>query len=171
MDSSETWFKIVLATGTGLIAKFLDAYAIIFIFVAVAIVMDVITGLIKCRVTGESLSSKKGYIGFWKKIALIVSFFFGIFMDSFIPVILEYVKIDLPFQLPFAMIIGCYIVLNESISIVENILATNSLALPKWVKNFLKESKKKIDDDGEKLVKDIKDKEKKEEEEEEKKDD
>ena len=103
----------------GTIATLAEQYVVLIILVAAAIVLDVITGLVKCFAIGEKLSSDKGTRGFWKKIMLLVSLLFAFFLDVSIPTILEVVSIKLPFEksLLFGSIVGVYIILNESISI------------------------------------------------------
>ncbi|MBQ2015661.1 MAG: phage holin family protein, partial [Clostridia bacterium] len=43
---------------------------------------------------------------------------------------------------------GIYIILNESISICENIYKANKKSLPKWIKKLLSGAKGKIDEMG-----------------------
>ena len=136
----------------GSIATLAEQYVVLIILVAAAIVLDVITGLVKCFATGEKLSSEKGQKGFWMKIMLLVSLLFAFFLDVSIPAIMEVVKIQTPFErsLLFGSIVGVYIILNESISICENILKANKMALPKWLKKLFQDAKKDIDDGGNK---------------------
>lgn len=136
----------------GTIATLAEQYVILIILVAAAIVLDVITGLVKCFAIGEKLSSDKGTRGFWKKIMLLVSLLFAFFLDVSIPTILEVVSIKLPFEksLLFGSIVGVYIILNESISICENILKANKMALPKWLKKLFQDAKKEVDEGGQK---------------------
>lgn len=136
--------KCFLSLILGLWATFTQKYAIILTFVVVAIVLDLTTGLIKAKITGEGWSSKKGSKGFWKKIALLVAFGFGIFLDTFIPYALRIISIDLPFNSPFALVIGVYIILNESISVCENLYEINPHTLPKWIKSLLSSANDKI---------------------------
>lgn len=118
----EDFKKWLISIGLGAWATFKEQYAIILIFVIGAIVFDVITGFLKCKSANIKINSTKGTQGFFKKIGLLVSFGFGIFLDLFIPYALEVgVSIDLPFNSPFALIIAVYIILNESISICENL--------------------------------------------------
>ena len=135
----------------GTIATLAEAYIVLVILVAAAICLDVITGLIRCFATGEKLSSAKGTKGFWKKIMLLAAMLFAFFLDLALPSIMEVVKIEMPFgkTLLFGSIVGVYIILNESISICENILKANSMALPKWLKKLFQDAKKDIDE-GEK---------------------
>lgn len=138
--------KITFSVLIGTISSLYQQYTAILILVILAICLDVVTGLIKTKVTGKTISSKKGTIGFWKKMSFLVSFMFGIFMDVFIPILLSIINIQLPFNCPFGFIVGVYIILNESISICENIYETNTNAIPKWLKDFLTLAVKEIDD-------------------------
>ncbi|MBO7426647.1 MAG: phage holin family protein [Clostridiales bacterium] len=145
-----TFMKITASLISGLAASFWGIYGPIIVCVLVVICMDVISGLIKAKATGQALNSKKGNIGFWKKIALIAALAFGIFLDAFIPIMLGVITLELPFTMPIGTIVGCYIVINESISIIENINAAAPGALPKWIKKLLTGAGKTIDDGGKK---------------------
>ena len=134
----------------GAAATISEQYVILIILVAVAIVFDVISGLIRAAVTGEPITSEKGTRGFWKKIALLFSMFFAFFLDLAVPYVLEVVSINIPKMLLFGSIVGVYIILNESISITENILKANRHSVPKWLKKLLSGAKDKIDDMDEK---------------------
>ena len=136
----------------GTVATLLEAYVVLVILVACAIVLDVFTGLVKCFATGEKLSSEKGQKGFWKKIMLLMALLFAFFIDVSIPAVMEVVKIQMPFEksLLFGSIVGVYIILNESISICENIIKANRMALPKWLKKLFQDAKKEIDEGGQK---------------------
>lgn len=144
----EKVIKIGIALIGGLGASFFGAYAPIFLCVVGAICFDVVTGLIKSKVTGVPISSKQGTLGFWRKMALFMALFFGVFLDVFFPVLLGTVDVSLPFKMPIGTVVGCYIVINESISIIENINAAAPNSLPKWIKKLLKGASKTIDEGG-----------------------
>lgn len=149
--------QVVKVTGSffsGLVASFWGIYGAIIVCVLVSICMDVVTGLVRAKATGESINSKTANRGFWKKMALITALAFGIFLDAFIPVALGVVQMDLPFKMPIGTIVGCYIVINEAISIVENINKAAPTALPRWIKKLLEGAKNTINDGGEKNDKD-----------------
>lgn len=63
---------------------------------------------------GEWLSNKKRWQDFWKKIALSVGLFFGIYLDYVVPMLFAKAGMTLGVDLPFALIICCYIVLNDA---------------------------------------------------------
>ena len=77
---------------------------------------------------------------------------FAFFLDVSLPAIMDVVKIQTPFDksLLFGSIVGVYIILNESISICENIIKANKMALPKWLKKLFQDAKKDIDEGGQK---------------------
>lgn len=143
-------YLLVASALLGTLATLAEQYTVLIVLVAGAIVLDVITGLIRCGATGEKLSSEKGTKGFWKKIMLMASLLFAFFLDVSIPTILGVVNVTLPFQksLLFGSIVGVYIILNESISICENILKANKMALPKWLKKLFQDAKKEVDEKG-----------------------
>ena len=140
--------KLIVSLISGLVASFWGIYGPVIICVLVAICMDVISGLVAAMASGEKISSHVGWIGFWKKMALILALAFGIFMDSFIPILLGTISLELPFTMPIGTIVGCYIVINEAISIIENINQAAPTALPKWIKKLLEGAGKTIDDGG-----------------------
>ena len=148
MNIKEHQLKLATSLISGLVASFWGIYGPVILCVLIAICMDVISGLVASMASGEKISSKVGWIGFWKKMALILALAFGIFMDSFIPILLGTISLELPFTMPIGTIVGCYIVINEAISIIENINKAAPTALPKWIKKMLEGAGKTIDDGG-----------------------
>lgn len=138
------WLISVLG---GLILSFTQKYGVMIILVAVAIVFDFATGLIKAKIE-EDLSSDVGTKGFFKKIALLVCLFFGFFLDYAIPYMCASIGVKIPIDTPFGLIICFYIVLNESISICENLYVCNPGIMPKWIVKMLKSAKEQIDEKG-----------------------
>lgn len=148
MNTNHVIGKTLTSLFAGLVASFWGIYGPVIICVLVAICMDVISGLVAAMASGEKISSKVGWRGFWKKMALLLALAFGIFMDSFIPILLGTISLELPFTMPIGTIVGCYIVINEAISIIENINQAAPTALPKWIKKLLEGAGKTIDDGG-----------------------
>lgn len=148
MSTNNSYLKLSASLFTGLAASFWGIYGPVIVCVLVAICMDVVSGLVASMASGDKISSQVGWIGFWKKMALILALAFGIFMDSFIPILLGTISLELPFTMPFGTIVGCYIVINEAISIIENINKAAPTALPKWIKKLLEGAGKAIDDGG-----------------------
>ena len=140
--------KLSASLISGLVASFWGVYGPVILCVVVAICMDVVSGLVSAMASGEKISSKVGWTGFWKKMALLLALSFGIFMDTFIPILLGTISLELPFTMPIGTIVGCYIVINEAISIIENINKAAPTALPKWIKKLLEGAGQTIDRGG-----------------------
>lgn len=141
--------KWLLSSLLGLVLSFTHKYGIMIIVVCLAIVFDFATGLVKAKIEGD-VSSEVGTKGFFKKIALLICLFFGFFLDFVIPYMCERISIQIPFETPFGLIICFYIVLNESISICENLYACNPSIMPTWIVKMLRSAKEQIDNkDGE----------------------
>ena len=142
--------KWAFATITGLLAQFFNQYGIIIMLVCAAVVFDTITGMIKSKILGEAITSKKGTRGFWKKLALLTGLFFGIFLDAVIPLMLQLgLNVTLPYQTPFGIVVGMYIILNESISVIENFYQAGVSWIPEPIVNLLKLSKQSMDNSNE----------------------
>lgn len=138
--------KWLLSFFMGLFATFTKQYGMLILLVAASIVFDLVTALIRVKASENDVwSSEKCRKGLFKKLALLVGMMFGFFLDWFIPYVLLYINIEIPFSMPFSMIICFYIVLNESISVCENLYATNPETMPKWIVNLLTNVKDKFE--------------------------
>ena len=142
----DNWFKWLWSVILGGLATFFGQYGLFIALVAVAVVLDVITGLVKVKATSEGLSSDKATKGFWKKISLFVGLSFGIFLDYAVAMVLAEVGVGVVPELPFALIICAYIIINEAISISENLYLTNPDGFPPAIGKMLKVAKDKIED-------------------------
>lgn len=140
-----SFYKCSCALALGIAATAFDKYVPIIVCVLIAIILDTITGLVKCKALGIAITSKRGTRGFWKKLGLICGLFLGLLFDFFLPVMLSVVSVTLPFQSPIGLVIGCYIVLNEMISICENLNAINPSIVPRWIQKLLEGASDKID--------------------------
>lgn len=146
MDKFYQWGVSVVI---GTLASMAKEYGLIIFLVVLAIVLDVVTGLVKCKIKDIKISSETGRKGFFRKFTLILALSFGIFIDSFIPYLLSVVDVGLEFNSPFGLIIGVYIILNESISICENLYESNPESVPKSIVNMLKIAEEKLEGDNE----------------------
>ncbi len=141
----EEGIKISLSFIIAFFAELYSQYSIMLILMGVSIVFDVVTGILKTKSKGEKLNSSLGVKGFYKKFSFIIAYFFGVFLDLFIPYAMNTAGIDLSVNCCFGLIVGAYITLNESISICENLYQCNPDIFPETIMNILKEIKNKID--------------------------
>lgn len=141
----EETVKVLLSLMCGAAASFLGQYGLLFALVAAAVILDFVTGIIKAKAVGEGLESKRARQGFWRKMALFAALSFGIFLDLISDVLLEKAGMTIAYDTPFALIVASYIVLNESISIAENLYRINPKALPGPIVKLLKIAREKSD--------------------------
>lgn len=142
--------KYLFSLLSALILSIFSQYGIIFICVCCAVLLDFITGLIKCKYKGTKITSKKAYKGFYKKLSLLFTLFFGVFLDLFITYSLNKIpQFTIDFKLPFGLLIGSYIVICECISICENLYVINPDIIPHWIVKLLTGTKNKIKEHGE----------------------
>lgn len=145
MDKTAEFYKISCSVILGFLANLYDKYSVMLIFMSLAIIFDVITGLMKCKCNGINPSSKTGTKGFFKKLVFIIAYAFGVFLDFFVPYAINSTGINGTVTTCFGLIIGAYITLNECISICENLYACNPDMFPRWIVSILKNFKDKFD--------------------------
>ena len=145
MNTYTNFFKWLIAAISGATAAFFGQYGLFFVLVAVGVVLDVVTGLIKAKATGEGLSSEKAKRGFWRKMSLFAALFFGMFLDYASAAVLVHAGVSLTGDTPFALIICAYIIINEAISVAENLYLANPDSFPRWIAERLKVAKKQVE--------------------------
>ena len=144
----DEFYKICLSVIAGTIASFTQEYGLLLLFVTVAIVLDVVTGIIKVSCTDEIWSRKKASQGFWHKISLFCGLALGIFLDYFIPFMAEEIGISMGTGAHLSYVFGAYIILNELISACQNLQCCNSHILPSWVLRLLQTTAEQIENNA-----------------------
>ena len=117
-DKPQAWLAVAVST----VMDFLGILAIpVFIMVGCNII-DYITGLIASKYRQEQINSYKGMRGIVKKVCMWLLVIVGAMLD----VLIKYATQTMGFniQVPFivATLVAVWIVVNEIISILENIV-------------------------------------------------
>jgi len=124
-------------------------YGLLTLLVIIAILIDIITGFLKAKIN-HNVNSVDATKGFWKKMSLLVGLSFGIFLDileSYIVAIgANELSLDIPFTIPIGLLVGVYIILNECISICENLYECD-VKLPAFLMKMLKKTQKRVEDE------------------------
>ncbi len=137
--------KILLVTSGGMLATYFKAYIPLIAIVLIAVIFDIITGIIAAIYTGEGLNSKKARQGALKKGTMFLALAFGIFLDYLIPFAAVQVGFAVDVNLLFSSVIAFYIAFTECVSVCENIFRCNPEAFPKWITKLLTEGKEHLD--------------------------
>lgn len=140
MDKIKTTLIIIISA----IMDFLGILAIpVFLMVACNII-DYITGLMASKYREEQISSYKGIRGITKKVCMWLLVLVGSFIDIIINYTAEYMGIG--FKVPFlvATFVAVWIVVNEMLSILENIIDIG-VALPPFLMPIVRLIRKEVE--------------------------
>ncbi len=145
-----TRFKYYISAIGGVVAAYFKMYGLAFTLVGVAVLFDIVTGVLASILNGGGLTSAKAYRGVIKKLVLFIALGFGTFLDVFIPYAAQAANFTIPKNLLFSTVICVYITVTESISIIENIYRCNGAALPKWLLKMLKTAQNEMNEENKK---------------------
>ncbi len=140
MDKLKTTLIIIISA----IMDFLGILAIpVFLMVACNII-DYITGLMASKFREEQISSYKGIRGITKKVCMWLLVLVGSFIDIIINYTAEYMGIG--FKIPFivATFVAVWIVVNEMLSILENIIDIG-VVLPPFLMPIVRMIRKEVE--------------------------
>ena len=118
-------------------------------------IFDYITALIAAPKRGQSIDSLKGLKGLAKKVLMYLLIAVGVFIDIMITYAGKMVKLD--FQEPFivGIVVAIWLVFNEMISILENIVDADG-PVPPFMIPMVKNLKKKTEEVAEQTEKEEK---------------
>lgn len=137
--------KFILAVVGGVITTYFEQYAWAYGLVAVAVMMDLVSGMAAAVIEGQGLSSKTARAGFFKKLMLLFAVGFGTFLDVLLPRCAALVGLESEQGLLFSAIICVYVCVEESISVLENIYRSTGKRLPKGIAKMLEVAKEKLE--------------------------
>ena len=120
------------------------------IVLAVVMLADYITGLAEAWV-GGTLSSRVGIIGIIKKVAYLFVVGVAIVADWIIQIAASKTGLDLGGFYMFGLLVTIWLILNECISILENV-AEIGAPLPEFLVSLIGKLKKTAEDKGEDMV-------------------
>ena len=131
----ENIIKGVLTTAMATFLAYLGNLAIPIMILAVVMLLDYGTGVAKAWIHG-SLSSKIGILGILKKVAYLVIVAVGMVIDWIIQAGVDKLHLDFKLEFLFALIVIIWLILNELISILENV-AEIGVPVPKWLTKLI----------------------------------
>lgn len=144
VDKGQAWVTIAVSA----VMDFLGILAIpVFLMVSCNII-DYITGLIASKYRQEQINSYKGMRGIIKKVCMWLLVVVGAMVDVLIQYAAE--TMGLAIHIPFivATLVAVWIVVNEIISILEN-LVDISIDLPPFLIPIVRRIKKEVEEVGE----------------------
>lgn len=149
VDKAQAWVTIAVSA----VMDFMGILAIpVFLMVGCNLI-DYITGLIASKYRNEQLNSYKGIRGIIKKVCMWLLVVVGAVVDELIRYATQTMGFNI--QIPFivATLVAVWIVVNEIISILEN-LVDIGIDLPPFLMPIVKRIKKEVEEVGENEKKD-----------------
>lgn len=127
------------------LAGWLGILAIPTLILVICNIIDYVTGLIAGPRRGETINSYKSFKGIAKKVCMWLLVVVGALVDQLVLYAGKTVGIALPFTFLVACIVAIWLVCNEIISILENIVDIG-VELPPFLAPLVKNIKKQVED-------------------------
>lgn len=108
-------------------------------------VIDYLTGILASKYRKESISSYKGIRGIIKKVCMWLLILIGAWIDILINYAIHTAGIELTIPFIVATIVAVWLVVNEIISILENMIDIG-VDMPPFLLPLMKNIKKKTED-------------------------
>ena len=141
----KTWHSLI-ALAIGGISAYMRLIFIPLVVLAAVMVIDYMSGMLKAWGNDE-LSSKVGLKGIIKKLCYLMLICVAGVVDWLIFSGLKQVGISLNFGFCFGLIVTIWLIINELISILENLEALH-VPMPTFLVNIIKHLKQSVETKG-----------------------
>lgn len=139
MNIKEKSVQAAFSTALTMLTYYLGMVAVPIVVLMIAMIIDYVTGMVSAWHKAE-LSSKKGVFGIVKKVSYLGLVCVGMGVDWLIYSGLHSVGVDLGYTIFFGLLVTIWLVINELISILEN-LGSIGVPLPKFLLTIIKKLK------------------------------
>ncbi len=140
----ETAIKATLSTAMAALAVYFNEMLIPISVLIIALVADYITGMTKAWMNAQ-LSSQIGFKGIVKKIGYLIVVCCGMGVDWLIHTAVISTGVDMGAMFLFGMIACVWLIINEMISILEN-LTVIGVPVPAFLTKIMEKLKKSAED-------------------------
>lgn len=144
----ENVFKAVFVVIVGGLTAYFREIAIPLVFLLLVMVIDYITGMIKAWINA-GLSSRTGIKGIVKKVCYLLVVCVAAVVDWLLASGLQKMGIDVEINYLFGVIVAIWLIINELISILEN-LAIIGVPLPSLLTQIVHKLKVAVENSAEK---------------------
>ena len=139
MDIKQKTLKGALSAFLAVAVNYVGIIAVPIIMLCVVMLLDYITGMVAAWRSRE-LSSKKGSFGIIKKLCYLIAVCVGIIVDWVIYSGLDSMGVSLGIRVLFGVIIAIWLIINELLSILEN-LRKIGVPLPAFLEKIVRRLK------------------------------
>lgn len=145
MDEILKTAKFIFAAVMGFFSAKLGILAPLITTLITAMILDYISGIIGASLNGK-LNSRYGFLGILKKLCYGIIIGVALTADKII-VIVGAEFTETPINAIFGMITVIWLILNELLSILEN-LGEIGIPMPRFLRSILERLKTKVEQDG-----------------------
>lgn len=150
----ENIFRAVFAAAVGALCSYCMELMIPLAVMLVVMIADYVTGMVKAWYNAE-LCSRIGLKGIIKKVGYLVIVGVGMVVDYLLREALHSVGVSVTVEYTVALIVIVWFIINELISILENVAAIGA-PVPEFILKLVKRLKVSVEDkaevvDGEKM--------------------
>lgn len=135
----ETSIKLIISTALAGLTSYLGALVIPFAILILVNTTDYITGMAKAYIT-QQLNSRIGVKGIIKKLGYFLLVAVGMVVDWLIQSGMQQAGLEIPFTGAIALLICIWLIINELISILEN-LAEIGVPVHPWMGKLIEKLK------------------------------
>ena len=141
MDKAKAIITAILAA----ISSFLGILYVPVMLLVLFNVIDYITGLCAAKNRGQRISSYQGIHGIAKKVAMYLLIMVGWGIDVLLIQTSDMIGISHPLKFAIACVVAVWLVLNEALSIIENMIDMG-VPMPPFLKPFIENLKTKVEE-------------------------
>ena len=141
------FIQAIFATMLGALGAYFNVLLIPLAVLVAVMLIDYVTGMAAASYT-KQLNSRIGVMGILKKAGYIALVAVGMVVDYLITSALVQIGVNIQINYCFGMIITIWLIINELISILENLGELN-IPLPKFLVDMIKALKGKVEDKAE----------------------
>ena len=113
--------KTTITTAMAAFFSFFGLLAVPLLLLVPCMIIDWITGIASSKVQGIKITSEISFKGIAKKISILILIFVGWALDILIAYVIETMNLQVMLPNIIACIVAVWLVLNELISITENV--------------------------------------------------
>lgn len=135
--------QVIISAALATLASYLGALAVPIIVLMVMMIIDYLTGMSAAWINNE-LSSKVGAKGILKKIGYMALIVVAAGVDYLIWSGVAAVQVNVGYQMWFGLLVAVWLIINEMISILEN-LRRMDVPLPNFLVRVLSKIKHTVD--------------------------
>lgn len=129
----ENYTKAIMAVILSVFTYLTNNYSGIFILLIFLMFMDYLTGIISAYIN-QQLESTKGLKGILKKVSFMMLVILGFCADIMVTFLVQKVGVQLSTNGMFGIATICWLISNESLSVIEN-LGEIGVPIPSFLKN------------------------------------